>query len=100
MIQINESNYVEEVQNSKELVVIDFYADWCGPCRAISGTLQSLQDKAKIVKVNIDNNQSISDQFKVSAIPTLVFMKDGVEHDRFVGAKSKKDIESKIDELK
>jgi thioredoxin 1 len=100
MLPITEANYNEEVKNSNELVVIDFYADWCGPCRAISGTLQSLQDKAKIVKVNIDTCPALADQFNVSAIPTLVFFKDGTEQDRFVGGKSKKDIEAKIDELK
>ena len=77
---VDEKNFEAEVLKSDKLVLIDFYADWCGPCKALAPTLEKFaednKDKVKVVKVNVDESPNLSAAFGVRSIPTLVTMKD------------------------
>jgi thioredoxin 1 len=85
--------------------VIDFYAEWCGPCKVLSPTIDSLiedfsnNDSVTIKKLNVDGDQETTQKFNVRGIPTLVFLKDGEEAARFTGVQSKEKISSKIAEI-
>ena len=85
--------------------VIDFYADWCGPCKAMSPAIESLMESysenegVEIKKMNVDTNPEMAKEFNIRGIPTLVFIKDGVEAYRVSGVQSKAKIVEKIDEI-
>ncbi|KJV93367.1 thioredoxin [Orientia tsutsugamushi] len=92
----DEENFKQEVLLSPKLVLVDFYADWCGPCRQLSPILEQiseeLSDKVKIVKVNIEKNIQVATDFKIQSIPTLILFNNGEAVSREIGGKSKQDI--------
>ncbi len=95
---VTKENFVEEVMNSDKLVLIDFYADWCGPCKSMAPTLEQFAAEnpdVKVVKINIDKSPELMQAFGVRSIPTLVTIKDGKGLAGSVGAVPK----SKIEEL-
>jgi thioredoxin 1 len=96
---LSESNFQEAVK-SHSLVVVDFWAPWCGPCRVVSPVLEQLASelagKATFFKVNVDENPTISQQFGVQGIPTILIFKDGKPVDGLVGAAPKQMIEARI----
>lgn len=99
MIKVIESKDFEaEVKDG--IVVVDFYADWCGPCKMLAPVFQELagemQAYAKFIKIDVDKTQDIAVKFQVASIPTMVILKDGKEADRIVGFVPKQAIESKI----
>ncbi|MGB7594278.1 MAG: thioredoxin [Erysipelotrichaceae bacterium] len=88
MIQITQKNYSEVVLKSKHPVLIDFYADWCGPCKMLSPILANIAEhhpEITVVKCDVDANQELAMKFGVRSIPTVVAMKGGVEVNRKVG---------------
>ena len=97
MLELNESNFEEAT--SQGLVVVDFYADWCAPCRALSPILEQITG-IQVAKVDVVANQSLAAKFGVDSIPRLIFMKDGEVKTTLSGLQTKATIQSKVDELK
>ena len=95
-LKINLENFEKEVLNSNEPVLVDFYADWCGPCKMMAPIVEELavelQGKAKVGKINVDENQDLAMKYNVMSIPTLIIFKDGKEAKRFVGARDKNEL--------
>ena len=96
---INYENF-EEIKNSEKPVLIDFYADWCGPCRMLAPTVEELAKDERFVvgKINVDDCPDLARQFDVSSIPTLVVLKDGAETARSLGVRSMAQIIKMIEE--
>lgn len=93
---ISESQFEAEVLNDKGIVLVDFYADWCGPCKMLGPILEEVaaeMDHIKIVKINVDEAQSLAQQYGVMSIPTVYLFDGGAKMDKFVGVKTKEEIE-------
>jgi len=95
---LSEAALDDELLQSKEPVLVDFWAPWCGPCRAMSPAVeaaaQKLAGEAKVYKVNVDENPEVSPRFGIRGIPTLILFKDGREANRLVGLSSREQIEA------
>ena len=88
--EVTDLNFETEVLKSDKPVLVDFWAEWCGPCRMIAPSLeavaQQFDGKAKIVKLNVDENMETPQQYGIRSIPTLILFKNGTEQERIVGA--------------
>jgi thioredoxin 1 len=101
MIQVTSKNFKDEVSNFKGVVMADFYADWCGPCKMLSPLLHEMSAEnkdthVKFVKINVDQEQELAGQFGVMSIPTVIFFKDGKKVMQRVGVSQKSDYEEGI----
>ena len=95
VIKVNDSTFEQEVLKSNIPVLVDFYADWCGPCKMLSPTVDEVaaeNDDIKVVKVNVDESQEVAIKYQVMSIPTLVVIKNGNEVNRSVGLIDKEEI--------
>lgn len=99
ILEINEGNFDDEVLGSDKPVLVDFWAEWCGPCRMVAPVLDQLAtelDDVRIAKLNVDENQEIATRFGVSSIPTFILFKGGEVADRMMGAMPKSAFEGFI----
>jgi len=102
-LEINSTNFEEIIKNKEELVLVDFWAAWCGPCKIIGPFLEELsiqfENNLIVAKVNVDENPELAAQFGVRNIPTILFFKKGEVVDKSVGVSNKANLENKINSL-
>jgi len=103
VIELNDASFDETIHNSREPVLVDFWAPWCGPCKMMSPVIEELADeyaeKARICKLNTDDAHDSAIEFGISSIPTIILFKDGKVEKKWVGLTSKKSLAAAIDEL-
>ena len=100
---LTEQNFDQEVLKSAQPILVDFWAEWCGPCKMIAPALDELADeytgRARVGKVNIDEHQSLAAKYGVRAIPTLLIFKNGEVVEQMVGAKGKRELKASLDRV-
>ena len=103
VIELTDATFDQTIHNSDVPVLVDFWADWCGPCKMIAPLIKEIADeyadKAKICKLNTDDARDSAMEFGINAIPTIILFKDGQVQKKWVGLTSKKDLAAAIDEL-
>jgi thioredoxin 1 len=101
ILEATTANWENEVLKAQGLVMIDFWAAWCGPCRMISPTVEELSkeygEKLKVMKLNTDDSSEIASRYKIMGIPTIMFFKNGDKVDQIVGVVPKQQLKAKID---
>ena len=101
-VEVKDDNFEAEIETYEGLAVVDFWATWCAPCRMIAPIVESLATeyagKAKVAKLDVDNNQRTAARFNVRSIPTILFFKDGKLVDQVVGAVPRPALEAKFKE--
>ena len=100
---VTDATFQKDVLQSKIPVLVDFWAPWCGPCKAMNPIIEELDQeyagKVRVVKVNVDENGTVPGEYNVMSIPTFILFKDGAIAQSFVGARSKADMKREIDKV-
>jgi thioredoxin 1 len=103
ILTLTQENFAQQVLQSPAPVLVDFWAEWCGPCKMIAPLLDELADeydgKVKVGKVNVDEQQALAAEYGVRAIPTLLLFQNGQVADQIVGARSKRDFKASLDRV-
>lgn len=103
VIHVNDQNFEEEVLKSSTPVLVDFAAEWCGPCKRLAPVIEELaqdfQGKAKVAHVDVDESKDSASQFNIMSVPTILFFKDGQQVDQLVGLVPKQSLAEKINSL-
>lgn len=97
--EVREENFSSELTGTDELVLVDFWAPWCGPCKMLAPLFEELEqetDDVKFLKLNVDNDPAVASRYRVGSIPTLLAFKKGVQVDQLVGFRPKEDLEAFI----
>lgn len=101
MREVGDNNFIEEVENYQGVAVVDFWAAWCGPCKMIAPIFEELNadlgDKVKFAKVNVDDNPSVSNKYKVLSIPTLLVFNNGSVVETLVGFRPKQELKTVLE---
>ena len=101
--KVTDQSFNQDVIESSKPVLVDFWAEWCGPCKMIAPAIEELaadyKDTLEVVKLNVDENPGTASNFSIRSIPTLLIFKDGIPVSQIVGAVAKNAIKSKIDEV-
>ena len=96
MLHVNQSNFIQEVLESDKPVVVDFWAEWCAPCKMLSPVIEEVEKdlgtKAKFVKINVDDSPILAQQFSIASIPTVMVFDKGNVKDAMIGFRPKHDI--------
>ncbi len=96
LVNLNSENFTKEVLEEQKPVLIDFWAEWCGPCRMMAPVVdeiaENMQDSVKVCKVNIDENQELAEKYEVMSIPTFIVIKNGKEVGRTIGVQPKEQL--------
>jgi thioredoxin 1 len=99
--KVNESDFDQVVLRSETPVLVDFWAEWCGPCRTLAPTVEAIaeqyEDAARVFKLNVDDSPAVARRYGIQGIPTLILFQDGVEKERIVGVLSQEKISRTID---
>jgi len=100
VIQISDNTFDEQVIKGKGLILVDFWAEWCGPCRMVAPILEELaveyEGQITVTKLNVDDNQGTAARFGIRSIPTILFFKDGSQVDQVIGAVPKSAFKTKV----
>ena len=100
VLTLTDESFEQEIDQGKGLAVVDFWAEWCGPCRAVGPVIESIAEdyagKIKVGKVDVDANRRITERFNVRSIPSILYFKDGTLVETVVGVRSKRDLEELI----
>ncbi len=102
VLEVNDDNFEQEVVNADQPVLVDFWAEWCMPCKMLAPTVEELageyEGRMKVAKMDTDESRETAMKFGISAIPTLILFKGGEVAKKFVGVQSKQDLKAAIDE--
>ncbi|WP_163195526.1 thioredoxin [Clostridium thermarum] len=101
MRQIGDSTFIEEVENYQGVAVIDFWAAWCGPCKMLAPIFEELNnelgDKIKFAKVNVDENPTVTNKYRIASIPTILIFKNGTVAETLIGFRPKQEIKTLLE---
>ncbi|MBR4262516.1 MAG: thioredoxin [Bacilli bacterium] len=94
--ELNQDNFNEEIKNVKGKVLVDFWAEWCGPCKMLSPIIEEIGENSSVFKVNVDDNMDLAESYGISGIPCVLVFENGEEIGRSIGVKTKDELESLI----
>lgn len=94
--ELNQDNFNEEIKKVKGKVLVDFWAEWCGPCKMLSPIIEEIGENSSVFKVNVDDNMDLAESYGISGIPCVLVFENGEEIGRSIGVKTKDELESLI----